>query len=351
MKIAILVSEFPPDSVGGTETQSYHMARHLAKSHEVIILTRRVQNRKREEYIEGFRVKRLWYLDIPVLRLITHIASALLEIKREKKNIDLLQCMIILPNGVIGALAKKCFSIPCITWVRTDFRIESTGVLNRFLSSFAIKNSDLVLTQAESIRAQILKEFPRLKIKVIPNAIEFPEEVSNGNKILYVGRLVKSKGVRYLIEALKRIPNHPETLIIGDGPERKSLERMSKGHNVKFVGRVLPEYMPKYYKQGKLLVLPSLVESMPNVILEAMSYGLPVISTRVGGIPEIIKHEETGFIVDPRDVDNLARYIEILLKDEKLREIMRKNCLREIKKYSWEAFIEKVEKAYREVTS
>lgn len=99
----------------------------------------------------------------------------------------------------------------------------------------------------------------------------------------------------------------------------------------------------------KLLVLPSLGEALPNVILEAMSVGTPVIATDVGSIPDVIEHGKTGFLLKPKDVDNLRKYILILLRDQRLWQEMHFNCMREAKKYSWERVVSEVENVIKAV--
>jgi glycosyltransferase involved in cell wall biosynthesis len=94
-------------------------------------------------------------------------------------------------------------------------------------------------------------------------------------------------------------------------------------------------------------VLPSLSEGLPQTMLEAMSYGLPVIATKVGGIPDVIEHAKTGFLIEPGNSEEIKKYIEILLEDEKLCEEMRDNCLREIQKYSWDHTVKRFEEVMR----
>jgi len=85
-----------------------------------------------------------------------------------------------------------------------------------------------------------------------------------------------------------------------------------------------------------MFVLPSVSEGSPNVILEAMALGVPVIATEVGGIPDLIKHGETGFLTQPGNVGEIAYYARKLADDERLRNQLGKNCLRVVQQYSWD---------------
>ena len=120
----------------------------------------------------------------------------------------------------------------------------------------------------------------------------------------------------------------------GSGPEEENLKRMARGLNVRFVGRVAD--VAEVFMQGRFFVLPSLSEGLPQVILEAMSFGLPVIATKVGGVADVIEHGKTGFLAEPRSSSEIRKYMEILLEDEGLHKTMSDNCLVEVQRYSWD---------------
>ena len=138
--------------------------------------------------------------------------------------------------------------------------------------------------------------------------------------ILTVGRMSREKAHDDLISAFSLLRTAlPGTdlklLVVGDGPERTRLEALSVD-GVRFAGQ-LRDVAP-YYAIADLLALPSLVEGSPNVLLEAMAAAVPVVATEVGGIPEIVRHEESALLVPPRDPAALARAMERVLTDESL---------------------------------
>lgn len=148
--------------------------------------------------------------------------------------------------------------------------------------------------------------------------------------ILAVGRLVATKGFHTLIAALARLRRQglqPRCRIIGEGPERPSLTtqiaRLGLADQVELLGRQLPAAVKAAYDQADLLVMPSCVKNndrdgIPNVLLEAMALGVPVISTWVSGIPELVRPEATGLLVPPEDPAALAEAIARLLQDPEL---------------------------------
>ena len=143
----------------------------------------------------------------------------------------------------------------------------------------------------------------------------------------FVGRLVKEKGCAVLLAvAADCIAEFPKSrfVITGEGPERESLETLSKQlrlkQNVHFTGR--REDMPAVYAAFDVCVLPSFVEAMPMTILEAMAAGNPVIATRIGEIPTTVENETTGILVAPNDARELREAILRLLRDGNLRRSM-----------------------------
>ena len=353
MRITILVSGMPPHYIGGTETQTDNMARHLAmKGHKVTVLTRSVRGAPKEEKRDGFVIKRFFCINFPVFRFISHLVFSLLMLRKLKKETDILQCMMIRPNGFVGALAKKFFGYRYITWLRSEYRFFGRARL--FLAwtrNVALKNSDLILTQTEKIRNEVLEDYPDKNVMAVSNGIDLSHTRANGDSIIFVGTLNERKGIKNLIIALQKLEesgmNLPETLIIGDGPDRQKLEKMSNGLPVAFLGKKMPHELKTYLKKGMFLVFPSKDgkgEGMPNVILEGMSMGLPIIASKVAGVPEMMTHEKSGFLVEPDNLDELANCIKKLIKNPRLRKSMSKNCLMEIKKYEWKNVISKLEK-------
>lgn len=356
MRIGILVSHFPPEWIGGAEVQSYQMASHLGKKHHVLVFTKAHLNRPKDEIVGNFEVERFNCINIPLLRFFYQLVSSFILIKEHIKDIELLQCMELLPNGLIGVLIKKFYGRPAIAWVRGgDFYIARKNFIKRMLLSFVAKNLDCVLVQSEQIRKDVQKEFKKARVEVIPNGIDLTKDRAMGDKVLFVGRLVKRKGLKYLIEACRILHSKGfnfEMVIIGDGPERKKLEKMSRGLNIRFLGSIAPENIRKYMMRGKFVVLPALIgEGFSNVVMEAMSLGMPSIATNIAGLPDLVRDGKTGFLVKIKDSNALAEKIELLLTNEKLRKKMGLACLKEIRQYEWNKIAKKMEKTYSKFLS
>jgi teichuronic acid biosynthesis glycosyltransferase TuaC len=143
---------------------------------------------------------------------------------------------------------------------------------------------------------------------------------------VYVGGLVESKGVKELAAAAEPLLNKRarfQLVCVGDGPVRDRLDilakRVARAGAVLLPGRVPPEEVPRFLQAADFFVLPSYSEGMPQAVLEAMNCGLPVVASRVGGVPEAVIDGETGLLVEPQNVDPLRAAMERMIADEAFR--------------------------------
>ncbi|HJX28424.1 MAG TPA: glycosyltransferase, partial [Thermoanaerobaculia bacterium] len=229
---------------------------------------------------------------------------------------------------------------------------EPGGVERRFrwlkaplqiaLGRLTAVTADLVLTPSAATAAEIRRDY-RVKATpgVLPNVTgglviesgEPAEPISSGESgealdeepgyFLFVGRLRIRKGVEVLLEALHEIRERGSKpvrlLIAGDGEHRASLERrtaeLDLGQGVRFLGRCDAARVRGLLRGARALVVPSIYEGMPLVVLEAMEAGVPVIASAVSGIPEVVEDGRTGWLVPPENPDRLAGALREALND------------------------------------
>lgn len=186
-----------------------------------------------------------------------------------------------------------------------------------------------IISPSHYLKRLLVKNgFREEKISVIPNFIEIAPELKERkeNVILHVGRLHRLKGVQNLLRACASIKNEEYRLVIvGAGNYEKELKAVTKElrleKKVTFIGWLKDEEITKSYMEAKVFILPTIMpENCPTTIQRAMSYSLPVVATAVGGIPELVSDGQTGFLVNPRNIEDMAEKITILLRDEILRE-------------------------------
>lgn len=216
------------------------------------------------------------------------------------------------------------------------------------------------------------------KITVIPNAVDttrFNPSV-NGHDIrerwnlnsyplvVFVGRLVQNKGLNYLIEAfpnvLRDIPDakliivgeRQKSELIGEGIKDELLfmsKKLNLENSIRFVGKASAEDLPKIYAAADLVVLPSLIEGLGIVLLEAMATEKPCVATTVGGIPEVVINDETGILVPKADSSALCKAICTILKDRSIaRRFGRAGRRRVENKFTWDIVAKKTADLYEE---
>jgi glycosyltransferase involved in cell wall biosynthesis len=180
---------------------------------------------------------------------------------------------------------------------------------------------------------------------------------TNDKVIIFVGRILRSKGVYELINAFKALTDSYADLhliLIGNGPESATINAMafSNGlrNKVHMTGSMPHSEISHWLSAADIFVLPSHNEGLPNVVLEAMACSLPVIATRVGGIPEAIEDGQSGVLIREKDPDSLIQAIHHLLSDEDLARKMGINGRRAVEqKFSWQKNAEEMLRIYREV--
>lgn len=168
-----------------------------------------------------------------------------------------------------------------------------------------------------------------------------PRPLNNGPKFIItsVGRITRLKGYQYLIRAMPAILHQlpeAELWLIGDGPELPHLKRIAKklGVNgkIRFLGQ--QQNVSDWLQKTDVFVLPSQVEAMPTVILEAMACGVPVIASNLPGLQDIISDGRTGWLVPPAQPQALAAKVVVALTEPDLRDSIRRASLELIEKYS-----------------
>ncbi|MGM0718395.1 MAG: glycosyltransferase family 4 protein [Halobacteriota archaeon] len=241
-----------------------------------------------------------------------------------------------------GLLTARILDVPHVIHVGSSPWSVSDSILGK-ISTFSIQSRiraphDGYLIVCEALRNELLKigigpksiydvrnavDIDRFHPKQIPIALnrydrEQIEAFATDRFLLgFVGGLYTYKGLDDLADALGRVDTKFGVVIAGDGPERKRLERRF-GEDGLFLGPVPYDRIPALYQCFDAFVLPSHTEGLPRVVLEAQATATPVVSTRVGGVPEIIEHGETGLLCDPKDPTGMASQLDRLANDEAL---------------------------------
>ena len=207
----------------------------------------------------------------------------------------------------------------------------------------------------ETFSCVIAKE----KMTVIENYSKVVENIQHhkcNNRVLFLGAINEMKGcydiVDIAVNLKKKIPD-VKFIIAGAGEEQQVAEKASNigvSENIEFPGWVRDKEKDSLLKSCDLFLLPSYTEGMPMSILDAMGYGLPIVSTNVGGIPKIVKNGKNGYCCEPGDISNMSECIISMLSSKDTLESMSKRSLDIIKeKYSFEEHLKKLESLYNDM--
>jgi glycosyltransferase involved in cell wall biosynthesis len=228
-------------------------------------------------------------------------------------------------------------------WMGFAHGYISDSATNRFynrIDRLVLRQADRVVAVSHALKGLLTRHgVAAHRIRVVHNAIEasaaapstsarevrLRHGVAPGEKLIgVIGRLNPEKGQLVFLKAMERTIRHVpdvKALIIGDGQDRSTLERFCRERGlaprVLFLG--FQENIADYYQVLDLLVQPSFSEGLPNTVLEAMSFGVPVLATAVGGVPEVIQ-DGNGVMVPPNDPDSLAERLIELLSDGARRQ-------------------------------
>lgn len=275
---------------------------------------------------------------------------------------------VFLPQ--IGRVIKLLFGIRLIItthgsdlqYLAEDRRLN--GLIKdatRFAAAITA-NSDFTKKLFLELFGQSLKK----KTKVIPGGVNL-EEFKGSEKylkdinrkyrlrdqkvVLFTGRLIKSKGIEYLVKAASMI--HGKIIIVGDGPERKNLEALAKKRglkNVIFAGYTdKKQYLHAFYERADVYVSPTAWEGFGLTLLEAMAAHTPVIATKKGGVVSIIKNGVDGFLVSPRSPREIAETVNRILDDDQLEKKISEEAYKTVvNKFTWKKIADEYEKLYKE---
>jgi N-acetyl-alpha-D-glucosaminyl L-malate synthase BshA len=371
MKIGIVC--YP--TYGGSGVVATELGKGLARrGHQVHFITYR-QPARLTSFQENIYYHEVSSEDYPLFEYPpydTALTSKLVDVIKYE-NLDILHVHYAIPHATVAYLAKKILLqegryIPVVTTLHgTDITLVGSNNAFAPVVAFSINKSDGVTAVSADLRKQTYETFKiDREIEVIYNFIDFDRFrktnkdhfkkaiAPNGEKILvHTSNFRKVKRVEDVIRVFqivyKEVPC--KLLLIGDGPERQNLEALCREiglcHEIRFLGK--QDAVEELLAVSDLFIIPSGSESFGLAALEAMACQVPVISSNVGGLPEINVHGETGYLCEVGDVEGMAAYAISLLKDEEKLRLFRRNALKQAERFDighvlpqYEAYYEKV---------
>ncbi|MBI2445924.1 glycosyltransferase family 4 protein [Candidatus Micrarchaeota archaeon] len=372
MRILMLNLFFPPYE-GGTEKHVYEVSRRLAKKHDVTVLTARLPGTKKEETVDGIRVVRTpaWVLkDLPgplpppVPLMPEHAA----DVRRLLKQHD-----------VLHAHNRFFYGLDLVNWTKKakkplyltlhnarpdgiDFSTDFWGqayddtigktIMNACTGVLGVSRNTLDVTLPKKFKGKTAVAYNGVDGTVFrPQASGVKDRLGIERMVLCVARFVPQKGLEYLLDAMADVD--ADLVLVGRGPLEKKLKNQAKKLKIEnrvhvLTQKITNKELATYYAAADVFCLPSLWEPFGMVAAEALACSVPVVATRIGGLPEVVRDPKDGFLVPPKSPHALSKRIQHLLDDpKKARKMGQSGRAHVLKKFTWEKTAEAYEKMYR----
>lgn len=381
MKILQIVPYFPP-YCGGQERYVYNLSKYLVnRGHEVHVATSDYPaNSKKDDILDGITISRYKCLGRPLRNPIT---PGMLTLINELEKFDLVHThnehsFAAMVAAYLRRSAHKPSILTCHGQLKFGSKMTDNceKIYSKYIGKYIFNTMDSIVVNSSMDQEYVQSINPRTheKITILHNAIDqglFKRVNENVNKsqvnislndfkdnnfkiVLFVGRMIKRKGLEWLIKAIDIIVNNFLEkklffIMVGEGEDLNYFKHLVRKYDISnyilFLQNVTEDDLICLYRCSDIFVLPSLSEVCPTVVLEAMHFGLPVVST---DIPGVVDHfEDVALLVPPRNETKLANAIINLIYDEELQEKLSKIGNELIKsRYTWDVVGNEYEKIY-----
>jgi glycosyltransferase involved in cell wall biosynthesis len=361
----LVVNEYPPQKIAGTAMATKALATSLVKrGHDVhVVVTTACPTSYQQENLQGLTIS--WLPDRPFKG--SGIAWRLWHLWRiaQKWKPELLQGQAV-SCGFLTAIVARLLGVPSITYAQgyDVYQASAWQKLTEVRWGCSCATRLLAVTQHLSSKIKVFSDredtliFPHgfYPINQIPEQSLLREKLGfkdSDRIVLNVARLESFKGIDLLLTAWSKVAacsSDVQLLLVGEGSLRERLEQqvmeLGMNHSVKFLGRLSPEEVAGCMAAADLFVLPSLSEPFGIVLLEAMSQGLPVIASRVDGIPEVVPEHGDVCLIEAGDADALAMQLKKSL--ETPLSYSKKNYEWAMR-FSWDRLVLRFEALYMEL--
>ena len=374
-RVLVLTSTFPRWKGDEDPPFVFELCNRLRTHFQIHVLAPNCPGTKTEEYLSGIHIKRFRYFFKPWERL-AYQGGILSKLKHHPWKLGLLPFFFIgelfalirllrkykfhlihahwlIPQGLVASLArlfiKSAPPLLCTSHGSDLFALQ--GKINNILKRYIVSHSTAVTVVSRAMRNEVIRlNVNPEKVLVIPMGVDLqnrfipPEMLNSSGSLLFVGRLIEKKGLRYLINALPLIlKKHPKVClrIAGDGPEKDDLKsrcvNLKISDHVHFLGAVKNDLLPALYQTSNVVVFPSVIaEGFGLVLVEALGCQCASVVTDLPAFRDIIIDGKTGLVVPQKNIQQIAEKVILLLNDDELRGSLGKEGRRFVlKHYDW----------------
>jgi len=374
MHVVMVSREYPPVKIGGLSTHVYWVCKKLINFPDMKVTVSHLAEKGQFVFdiIEGVNVRRIDLKRQPkdVTEELALMQAATLQNLLETyddEGVSLVHCHDY-PFAPAVISFHKIRNVPLVFTFHSHLQGRISEISQRFkvydeMEKWLCREADCVVAVSNYMKDVAVEKYgvePE-RVSVIYNGVDvrfwhIPHSKVEKGLILYVGRLSYEKGVDLLIEAFAKIRrrlDYAHLVIAGKGKEsivdfykRKVMQLDLPEDSVRIMRNVSDDVLRQLYNKCEVYVLPTRYEPFGITILEAMACRKPVVATKVGGIPEIVKSKQNGLLFRLNDVDDLAEKIIKLLCDEKLHSKCSEGAYETAKKFSWEKVAENLLNVY-----
>lgn len=343
--------DYKSGDVLGTQYQVFGLSKELVKRGHEVYIVRRWYNSPKEEKIQGFKVINISSPKLPDSAIEKAMTQVIFS-KYAAKEINRIEPDMLNLTAKYSSYFVCKLNIPTIYTTHIPPRDlvpfkTCLGKLHptKWVESRIYTNCDVIVALNEEHRQYLSNR--GFKVVFIPNGVgieNYTPNYSDEGYIFFTGRLVKQKGLQYLIKAYSMLNSELQDnfkLVIGGfGPEKKKLIDLASKLGIKNRVIFLP-WIPnsdfiKRIENCSVYVLPSFYEGLPVALLETMALGKPVVASDIPGIQEVITHGKDGFLFETGNASELKKCLELLLEDAKLRKRIGRNARKTIEiKYTF----------------
>lgn len=308
----------------------------------------------RRDTVEGIEVHHPRYIMPPKIGMTLYGLLMFLSVLRtvrkiqQESDIDVIDAHYVFPDAFAAILLGRCLGKPVVVSARgSDINLYTTLPLIRPLLRFTLRRAARVIAVSQALKEGMVRlGIPAERITVVPNGVDqskfFPVSKQEARKkvsvpertwLLSVGNLTENKGFHFLIRALHQLRSrhHRSDLslaIVGEGPYRAELTRLASSYGfsedvVRFIGQVPHDRLRDWYCAADLFCLASGREGWPNVALEALACGTPLVATNVGGIPEIVSSRSVGILCERKEGALVGAILEALRESWQQESLLR----------------------------